>query len=65
MRTPFGYHLIRLEGIERSAIEQPEGLAERIRFELHEAEVARQEEVYLRRLRDDAFVEIVFTDFEL
>lgn len=65
VRTPFGYHLIRLEGIERSAIEQPEGLAERIRFELHEAEVARQEEVYLRRLRDDAFVEIVFTDFEL
>ncbi len=65
VRTPFGYHLIRLEGIERRAIEQPEGLAERIRFELHEAEVSRQEEVYLRRLRDDAFVEIVFTDFEL
>lgn len=65
VRTPFGYHLIRLEGIERRAIEQPADLTERVRFELHEAEVARQEEVYMRRLRDDAFVEVVFTDFDL
>ena len=63
--TQFGLHLIRLDAIERTEREPPADLEERIRFELRQSEASRQEAIYLRRLRDGAFVEVLFTEFDV
>ena len=65
VRSQFGMHLIRLESTDRRAVADLEQVRERIRYELRDQKAARQEEVYLRRLRDAAFVEVVSLDFGL
>lgn len=65
VRTQFGLHLIRLDETERRQTEDEERIRDRVRFEMRESRAARQEELYLRRLRDAAFVEVVSEDFGL
>lgn len=65
IRTQFGIHLIRLESLERRSVADIETIRTRVRYELRDQKSSRQEEVYLRRLRDAAFVQIVSRDFGL
>lgn len=65
VRSQFGLHLIRLESMERRPVSDVEGLRNRIRYEIREEKASRQEQLYLRRLRDAAFIDIVSTDFGL
>ena len=62
--TQFGYHLIRLDGREQKAVPDADRIRETIRFELTDREASRQEGIFLERLRDDAFVEIVVHEFD-
>lgn len=65
VRSQFGIHLIRLEGLERRAVGDVEAVKTRIRYDIREEKATRQEEIYLRRLRDSAFVQHVSDDFGL
>lgn len=65
VRSQFGIHLIRLESHERREVADLDEVRARIRYDLRELKGARQEELYLRRLRDAAFVQIVSGDFGL
>ena len=65
VRTQFGIHLIRLESIERREVADLDEVRARIRYDLREQKGARQEELYLRRLREAAFVQVVSGDFGL
>ena len=65
VRTQFGYHLIRLEGREEEPIDDAEEIADEIYFELQQAEASRQESLYLERLRDDAYVQVLVSEFGL
>ena len=65
VRTRFGVHLIRLDGLERRQVEDGERIRERLRYELMEEQALRQEELYLQRLREEAFVEVRSQDFGL
>lgn len=65
VRSQFGMHLIRLESLERRPVSDVEGVKNRIRYEIREEKASRQEQLFLRRLRDAAFIEIVSMDFGL
>lgn len=63
VRSQFGLHLVRLDAIEVRDIADLEGLKNRIRYELREAKVERAEALWLRRLRDANFVQVMSNDF--
>jgi len=63
VRTSFGYHLIRLEALETTPVEDADRLREEVMFELRAREAEVQQGVYFDRLREDAFVEYVSRDF--
>ncbi len=65
VRTPFGVHLIRLDNLERRAVGDAARIRDMVAYELEEAEARRQEALYLNRFRQDAFVEILVTEFDL
>lgn len=65
VRTQFGVHLILLEALERRPVDDAEDIRARVAYELESREADRQMGAYLSRLRDDAFVEIRVTEFNL
>ena len=65
VRTQFGYHLIRLEARRDEPVSDADNIRERVHYELQEREAIRQEELYLERMRDDAYVDVRVTEFGL
>lgn len=65
VRSQFGEHLIRLEEVETREVADKEAVVERLKYELHETKATRKEDAYLRRMRDEAFVQKVSDDFGL
>lgn len=63
VRTSFGYHLIRLEALETTPVDDADRLREEVMFELRAREAEVQQGVFFERLREDIFVEVVSTDF--
>jgi parvulin-like peptidyl-prolyl isomerase len=65
VRTAFGVHIILVHAIDRVPVPDAEEMRARVEYELTLREGERQMGAYLSRLRDDAFVEIRMTEFEL
>ena len=65
VRSQFGLHLIRLDDIEVRDIEDIDALRTRVQYELREEKVARAEKLWLQRLRETNFVQILSNDFGL
>lgn len=63
VRTPMGLHIIELLDRSRAPIADASQLQDRVRFELQQTEIDRQEALYLERLRNSAFVDIRMTDW--
>ena len=63
VRSQFGLHLVRLDDIEVRDIEDLDGLRNRIRYELRESKVEQAEQLWLRRLREASFVQILSDDY--
>lgn len=63
VRTQFGWHIVRLENLERRPATNADAIRDRVHFDLYQREASRQQRVYFERLRSDAYVEIVHDDF--
>ncbi|MFT4702671.1 MAG: peptidyl-prolyl cis-trans isomerase SurA [Bradymonadia bacterium] len=63
VRTQFGYHIIRLDGLERRAIADEGQLRDRVAFELYNERAEREQRLYLQRIRSEGFVEVRVTEF--
>lgn len=63
VRSRFGWHLIRLDAIERRETSDADSVRARVEYELHEVESAQQEDAWRQRLRREGFVDIVVDDF--
>lgn len=63
VRTTFGYHLIRLDAIEREEVSNLDALRERVFYELYEEASTHQQNLYLDRVRSQGFVEVRVTEF--
>jgi peptidyl-prolyl cis-trans isomerase SurA len=57
VRTQFGWHIVRLDNIERRATTDEGLIRDRIYGELHAQYADQRVEVYVDRIRSDAFVE--------
>lgn len=57
VRTSFGLHIIRLEGVERAPVDDASEIRDRVHFDLQQAAAEREEGVYLERVVAEAFVE--------
>lgn len=65
IRTPMGLHIIELLERSREPVSDAESLRRRLHFELQQAEVDRQESLYLERLRNAAFVDLRMTEWTI
>ena len=65
VETQFGWHIIRLDERENREVDDAEALRDNVAFELQQREAERQESIYLERLRDDAFVRVQVTEWDL
>lgn len=59
IRSGFGFHLIRLDGREERPVDNVDALRERVHMSLHQREAEQQEALYMERVRNEAWVEIV------
>ena len=64
VRTSFGYHLIRLEAVERDEVSNLDALRERVFYELYEEASTHQQGLYLERVRSQGFVEVRVSEFD-
>ena len=58
VRTPFGWHIIQVLG-RRNSSESPEAMAEIARRQIHARKAEQAYTTWLRRLRDESYVEIM------
>lgn len=65
VRTQFGVHLILMHEIERRPVADADEIRARTEYDINAREAERQMGAYLRRLRDDAFVDVRMAVFEL
>lgn len=65
VRSQFGWHLIRLDALERTAVRNEAAIRDAVEFQLYQREAARQQQVFVNRLRSDAYVQIVTEDLGL
>lgn len=63
IRSSFGYHLIRLDGVERQPVEDANAIRERMLFDLHNERSEEEQDLYLERVRNEAFVNVLVDDF--
>jgi parvulin-like peptidyl-prolyl isomerase len=64
VRSSFGYHLIRLDAIDREPVDDPGAIRERVLFTLQNERATREQELYLDRVVREAFVERRVTSFD-
>lgn len=57
VRTSFGLHIIRLEGVERRPVDDVNAIRDRVHFDLQQVAMEREQGVYLDRVVEEAFVE--------
>lgn len=62
IRSSFGYHLIRLDGVERRPVENAQSIRDRVLFDLHNAEAEQEQDLYLSRVKNEAYVHYVVDD---
>ncbi len=63
VRSSFGYHIIRLDGVDRQPVDDAQAIRDRAFFDLHQARAAQEQELYLDRVRNEAYVEALVTDY--
>jgi peptidyl-prolyl cis-trans isomerase SurA len=61
--TQFGWHLIRLDRMERREVRNPDQIRDRIYEELHAEQADGRIRVYVERLRSQAWVRVMVTEF--
>ena len=57
VRSSFGWHLIRLESVERVQVDDVSAIRDRVHMHLHQAAAGQEEDLYLERVLNEAFVE--------
>ena len=57
VRSSFGWHIIRLESVERSPVSDASDIRDRVHMDLHQAAAQQEEDLYLERTVNEAFVE--------
>jgi peptidyl-prolyl cis-trans isomerase SurA len=57
VRSSFGLHLIRLESVERSPVDDASEIRDRVHMDLHQAAATQEEALYLERTMNEAFIE--------
>lgn len=63
VRSSFGYHIIRLDDLERSPVTDAQDIRDRVFFDLHQERAAEEQDLYLERVRNEAFVERLVDDY--
>lgn len=57
VRSSFGFHIIRLDSVSREPIDDVEQIRDRVHYDLHQARAVQEEELYLDRIVNEAFVD--------
>ncbi len=57
IRSSFGFHIIRLESVAREPIDDVEQIRDRVHYDLHQGRAVQEEELYLDRIVNEAFVD--------
>ena len=63
VRSQFGFHIIRLDGVERRPLDDAEAVRDQIYGELQAQYAEQRSEVYLERVRGQAYINVLITDF--
>jgi parvulin-like peptidyl-prolyl isomerase len=57
VRSSFGFHIVRLESVSREPVDDVEQIQDRVHYDLHQARALQEEELYLDRVVNEAFVD--------
>jgi peptidyl-prolyl cis-trans isomerase SurA len=63
VRSQFGFHIIRMDAVERRPLEDAEALRDQIYGELQAQYAEQRSDVYLERMRSQAYINVLITDF--
>lgn len=63
VRSQFGFHIIRLDEVERRPLDDAEALRDQIYGELQAQYAEQRSDVYLERMRSQAYISVLITDF--
>lgn len=63
VRSSFGYHLIRLDAVDRAPVDDAQAIRDRVLFDLHNERVEEEQDLYLERVRNEAFVHHLVDDY--
>lgn len=62
VRSSFGFHIIRLDGVERVPVDDASDIRNRVAFDLQQERSEQEQALYLERVRNEAFVEELVED---
>lgn len=63
VRSQFGFHIIRMDAVERRPLDDAEAVRDQIYGELQAQYAEQRSEVYLERVRGQAYINVLITDF--